>query len=378
MEITPVKMTVEALVQGYVDHAEQGVRAYSGNLDVRPAYQREFVYKDAQRNAVIDTIRKGYPLNIMYWADREDGTFEVLDGQQRTISVAQYVKGQFSIDDMYFSNLQDDQQQQILDYELTIYRCKGSDSEKLEWFKTINIAGEELSDQELRNAVYHGPWVADAKKWFSKPGCPAYAIGKDLVAGELNRQKYLETAIKWINGGEIEAYMAAHQHDPNALELWTNFQTVITWVTATFPTKHAKMRGLPWGPLYGKYGSNKYDAKIMDTEAKRLHGDSQVTSKAGIYEFLLGRATSPQLLSVRVFDENTKAARYAQQTTDAEKAGISNCPLCAGSNNSNNSRLYEQREMDADHVTAWSKGGATDLGNCEMLCVTHNRSKGNR
>ncbi|MEX1100865.1 MAG: DUF262 domain-containing protein [Actinomycetota bacterium] len=378
MDIVPVKVTVRDLTKDYVDNAEQGVAAYGGKLDVRPPYQREFVYKDDQRDAVIDTITKGYPLNTMYWAVRDDGTFEVMDGQQRTISIGQYVTGDFTVDGRGFNNLQDDERARILDYELTVYQCEGKDSEKLDWFRTINIAGVELSDQELRNAVYHGSWVTDAKKRFSKRGCPAYGIARDYLSGEMNRQKWLETAIKWINDGKVEEYMAVHQHDPTAIDLWNYFASVIEWVKTTFPTVHREMKGLSWGPLYSKYSSTKFDPSAMDADVRRLRADSQVENNKGIYEYLLSGKTDTRLLSIRVFDDKTKAARYQQQTTIAEEAGPSNCPLCAVGNNANRTRIYAQDEMDADHVTAWSKGGNTDLKNCQMLCVTHNRAKGNR
>lgn len=378
MDIVPVKVTVRDLTKDYADNAEKGVSAYGGKLDVRPPYQREFVYKDSQRDSVIDTIAKGYPLNTMYWAVRGDGTFEVMDGQQRTISIGQYVTGDFTVDGRGFNNLQDDERARILDYELTVYHCTGQDSEKLEWFRTINIAGEELSDQELRNAVYHGTWVTDAKKRFSKSGGPAYGIARDLLSGEMNRQKWLETAVKWVDDGKVEDYMAAHQHDPTAIDLWNYFASVIEWVKTTFPTVHREMKGLPWGPLYNKYGKIKFDPKVMDPEVKKLRTNSQVENNKGIYEYLLGGSSDTKLLSIRVFDDRTKAAKYQQQTTKAEAAGKSNCPLCAVGSNANKTRIYAQEEMDADHVAAWSKGGSTDINNCEMLCVTHNRAKGNR
>lgn len=378
MDIVPVKISVRDLTSGYVDNAENGVVAFGGKLDVRPAYQREFVYKDAQRDAVIHTMRKGYPLNTMYWAVRDDGTFEVMDGQQRTISIGQYVTGDFTVDGRGFRNLQDDEQQQILDYELTVYHCTGTDSDKLEWFKVINIAGEELSEQEIRNAVYHGPWVTDAKKRFSKNGCAASAIAKDYLSGEMIRQKWLETAVKWISGGKVEDYMAAHQHDPTAIELWNYFQSVIEWVKTTFPSHYKEMKGLPWGPLYDKYGTDKLDPVALDADIKRLRADVAVENNKGIYEYLLGSENDPKLLAIRVFDDRTKVVAYEQQTQKAKADGESNCPLCAIGHDANKTRIYDPTEMDADHVTAWSNGGATDLDNCEMLCITHNRAKGNR
>jgi len=382
MKIELKKIQVRDLVEGYEDNEELGVRAYDGKLDVRPPYQREFVYKDKQRDAVIETLRRDFPLNVMYWAVQDDGTFEVIDGQQRTISICQYVEGDFSIPidghQLAFHNLQDDQKEQILDYELMVYLCEGTDSEKLDWFKTINIAGEKLTDQELRNAVYHGPWVSAAKKYFSKNGCPAYGIASDYMTGSPIRQDYLETAIEWINGGKVDEYMRDHQHDTNANELWLYFKGVIDWVETTFPKKRSQMKSVQWGPLYNQYKGASLDPAKLEARIAVLMADPDVKNKKGIYEFLLGGETDTKLLDVRVFDEKTKLAAYGKQTAAAEAAGRSNCPMCAGSGNNNATRIYELSEMDADHVTAWSKGGASDLANCEMLCVPHNRSKGNR
>lgn len=387
MKIELQRIPVRDLVEGYEDNDEQGVRAYGDRLDVRPPYQREFVYKDRQRDAVIETLRRDFPLNVMYWAvvddPSDDGVeFEIIDGQQRTISICQYVEGDFSIEidgnQMAFHNLQDDQQEKILDYELMVYLCQGTDSEKLEWFKTINIAGEELTDQELRNAVYHGPWVSAAKRYFSKTGCPAYAIASDYMTGSPIRQDYLETAILWINGGKVDEYMRDHQHDTNASELWLYFKSVIDWVETTFPKKRSQMKSVKWGPLYNQYKNASLDPIKLEDRVSTLMADIDVKNKRGIYEFLLAGEVDTKLLDVRVFDEKTKLAAYGQQTKVAEAAGISNCPMCAGGSNNNASRVYELSEMDADHVTAWSKNGVSDLSNCEMLCVPHNRSKGNR
>lgn len=318
----------------------------------------------------------------MYWAVQDDGTFEVIDGQQRTISICQYVEGDFSIPigghQLAFHNLQSDQQDQILDYELMVYLCQGTDSEKLAWFKTINIAGEKLTDQELRNAVYHGPWVSAAKKYFSKTGCPAYAIASNYMTGSPIRQDYLEAAIEWINGGKVDEYMRDHQHDSNPNELWMYFKSVTDWVETTFPKKYAQMKSVKWGPLYNRYKNASLDPTKLEERIAALMADTDVKNKRGIYEFLLGGETETKLLEVRVFEDKIKLAVYGQQTKEAEAAGVSNCPMCVAGTNSNAARIYELSEMDADHVTAWSKGGASDLANCEMLCVPHNRAKGNR
>lgn len=382
MKIDLQRITVRDLVENYEDNHELGVRAYDGKLDVRPPYQREFVYKDKQRDAVVETLRRGFPLNVMYWAVQGDGSFEVIDGQQRTISICQYVEGDFSIDvdghQLAFHNLQADQQDQILNYELMVYLCEGTDSEKLAWFKTINIAGEKLTDQELRNAVYHGPWVSAAKKYFSKNGCPAYGIASDYMTGSPIRQDYLETAIEWINCGRIDEYMRDHQHESNANDLWLYFKRVIDWVETTFPKKRSQMKSVKWGPLYNKHKESKLDPAALEGRIAHLMTDVDVHNKRGIYEYVIGGESDTRLLDVRVFDEKTKLAAYGKQTKAAQASDSSNCPMCACGTNSNSNRIYDISEMDADHVTAWSNGGSTKLSNCEMLCVPHNRSKGNR
>ena len=242
MKIDLKNISIKDLTNGFKDNLEAGVIGYGGKLDIRPPYQREFVYTGKQRDAVIDTVTKGFPLNVMYWAVREDGNYEIIDGQQRTISICQYVCGEFSFNDLYFHNLPDDKKEAILNYDLTIYFCEGSDSEKLAWFETINIAGEELYPQELRNAVYHGSWTSDAKRYFSKTGCAAYQIAGDYLNGSAIRQQYLETAIKWINANKVNEYMAKNQNKPTAIDLWNYFQAVISWVEATFPNKRKIMK----------------------------------------------------------------------------------------------------------------------------------------
>lgn len=357
MQIELHKITVRDLTQGYEDNAENGVCAYGGKLDVRPPYQREFVYKEKQRDAVIDTLTQGFPLNVMYWAVRNDGTFEIIDGQQRTISICQYVNGDFAFNFRYFHNLQPDEQEQILDYELQVYICSGTDSEKLKWFKTINIAGEELTEQELRNAVYAGSWVSNAKRYFSKPGCVAYKIGCDYMSGSPIRQDYLETAISWLNNGQIEEYMAAHQHDPNADELWLYFQNVINWVKAKFPKKRKEMKQVAWGEIYNKYKDAKLDATELETRVAELMRDSDVQKKSGIYWYVLDG--DEHHLGIRAFDDNTKREVYEKQ------GGI--CKICG--------KHFEIEQMEADHITPWHEGGRTVAENCQMLCRECNRRK---
>lgn len=360
MQIELHKITVRDLTTGYADNAEKGVSAYGGKLDVRPPYQREFVYKEKQRDAVIDTLTQGFPLNVMYWATREDGTFEIIDGQQRTISICQYVNGDFAFDMRYFHNLQDDEKEQILNYELQVYICSGTDSEKLKWFKTINIAGEELTDQELRNAVYAGSWVSDAKRYFSKNGAPAAKIGSDYLTGSAIRQEYLETAISWISKGNVEVYMGNHQHDASAAPLWQFFQSVITWIETSFrPTKERKkiMKGIDWGTLYWQYKDEVFDSKKIDEEVSKLILDDDVTKKSGIYPYILTR--QEKYLSIRAFSDAQKLAAYERQG--------GNCAVCG--------KHFELSQMEADHITPWHDGGHTVPDNCQMLCRECNRRK---
>ncbi len=360
MKIELHKISVRELTNGYEDNAENGVRAFGGKLDVRPPYQREFVYKENQRNAVIDTLTQGFPLNVMYWATRDDGTFEIVDGQQRTISICQYVNGDFAFDMRYFHNLQDDEKEKILNYELQVYICSGTDSEKLKWFETINIAGEELTKQELRNAVYAGSWVSDAKRYFSKIGAPAAKIGSDYLTGSANRQEYLETAISWMSDGNIETHMANHQHDANAAPLWQFFQSVITWIESSFrPNKERKkiMKGVNWGELYKKYKDQVLDTKAIDEEVSRLILDDDVTKKSGIYPYILTR--KEKYLSIRAFTDAQKLAAYERQ------AGI--CADCG--------EHFELSQMEADHITPWHAGGKTTTENCQVLCRECNRRK---
>ena len=360
MKIELLDLTVQELVEDYNDDGEGGVTGYGGKLDIRPPFQREFVYKDKQRNAVIDSILKGFPLNVMYWADREDGTFEIIDGQQRTISIAQYVEWEFSFNDLYFHNLPSDKQELILDYKLMVYVCSGTDSEKLEWFKTINIAGKELTHQELRNAVYAGTWLSDAKRYFSRNGCPAYQIGNAYLNGSPIRQEYLETAIKWVSRDSIEDYMGTHQHDENALPLWAYFESVIDWVASNFTNTRRAMKGVDWGSLYNDFGDANLNADEIEQETARLILDDDVTKKAGIYPYILTR--EEKHLNIRTFSDSMKQKVYEKQ------AGV--CVRCDDE--------FTIKEMEADHITPWSEGGKTHEANCQMLCKRCNREKSAR
>ena len=364
MNINPITITVRELVNGYEDDNEGGVRGYGGNLDIRPPYQREFVYTGKERDAVVETVYGEHPLNVMYWAKRSDGTFEIIDGQQRTISICQYVEGDFAIQVGHipevraFHNLQQDEREKILNYKLMVYVCIGTDSERLKWFETINIAGAVLTKQELRNAVYHGSWVSDAKSYFSRPGCPAYAVGSKYLKGKVNRQHYLETAIRWINDGDIEGYMSEHQLDKKAVALWNHFRSVIDWVNATFTTYRKDTKGVDWGPLYNSFKDADLDPAFLESETKRLIMDDDVQRKAGIYPYLLD--DDERHLSLRTF-------LPAMMTETFERQGRV-CPLCK--------ETFDIDEMEGDHIDPWTKGGKTTVDNCQMLCKPCNRRKG--
>ena len=365
MKIQLKELTVRELTSGYKDNAEAGVVGYDARLDIRPPYQREFVYDEKQRNAVIDTVFKGFPLNVMYWAVREDGGFEVIDGQQRTISLCQFVNSDFAFDFKYFHNLTDDEKAQLLDYKLMIYVCEGTDSEKLAWFKTINIAGEKLTDQELRNAVYAGSWLSDAKRYFSKSGCPAYAMGSKYLNGTPIRQDYLETVLSWISKGNIEIYMARHQHDSNANELWLYFQKVISWVEILFPKTRKEMKGVNWGDLYNRYAEGGYDSSELEKEVAKLMMDSDVKKKSGIYPYVFDHDENQ--LDIRAFDGNTKREVYERQGG-----------LCANPDCPHKGEILDIDAMEADHITPWKEGGRTVASNCQLLCRDCNRRKGAR
>lgn len=363
MKIELHEIPVRDVVDGYVDSAEGGVVGYGGKLNIRPAFQREFIYKDKQRDEVVHTVTRNFPLNVMYWVKDDSGGYEMLDGQQRTISICQYVTNVFSVNHMIFDNLTKTEQDQILDYPLMIYICEGTDKEKLDWFKIINIAGEQLTNQELRNAIYAGEWLSEAKRHFSKTGCPAYKIAEKYLSGSAIRQNYLEAAIKWIahrDGMEIEDYMSRHQHDTNCNDIWLYFQSVINWVKATFPVYRKEMKGLDWGIYYNKHGSKAYDPKILEQRIVELIDDDDVTKNSGIYEYLLDG--EEKHLSIRAFTPKMIRAAYERQN------GI--CAKCG--------KLFAIEDMQADHITPWSKGGKTTADNCQMLCAHCNRTKSNK
>ncbi|MDD5731800.1 MAG: DUF262 domain-containing protein [Patescibacteria group bacterium] len=362
MKIQLKEITIKEVANGYKNNDEEGVVGYGGKLNIRPKYQREFVYKDDKRNAVIETINKDFPLNVMYWVKNEDGTFEVLDGQQRTISFCEYIEGKFSLNNLYFHNLTDTDREQILNYKLMIYFCEGTDKEKLDWFKIINIAGEKLTDQELRNAIYTGPWLTDAKRYFSKTGCPAYGMGNDYLTGSPIRQDYLETAIRWISKDNIEEYMGKNQHKAIAEELWMYFQNVINWAQAVFPKYRKEMKGVQFGFLYNEFKDKKFDSAKLEKEITKLMQDEDVTRKSGIYEYVLTR--NEKYLNIRAFTDKMKREAYEKQK------GI--CPHCKGESKK---KKWEIEEMEADHIKPWHEGGKTISKNCQMLCKEHNRTK---
>lgn len=380
--------TVDEVIEGFVynELEAKGLFGLAGKLVIQPEYQRNYIYNDGKRDvAVIDSLLKGYPLGLIYF-NVEGETLEVLDGQQRITSFGRFITGKFAIrvdgKEQTFSSLPKDQQQKILDSSLDVYECQGTEKEIKEWFQTINIAGVELKKQELLNAIYSGPFITKAKAEFSNSNNANMQKWSSYIQGDPKRQDILAVALNWVassQGKSIDSYLAEHRQGPDIDGLKTYFTSVIDWVGSVFirpPDK--EMRGLEWGWLYELYHSQSYSAAKVDAEVDKLRGDPAVRNSKGIYEYLLSGSTDPQLLSIRLFDDNMKRVAYQQQTENARADGVSNCPQCATGNNTNRTRIYKQDEMDADHVTAWSNGGATDLSNLEMLCVPHNRAKGNR
>jgi len=369
MEITEIKVTIRELVEMYEDNEENGVKGYGGKLDIRPPYQREFVYNDKQREAVIHSIKEGFPLNSMFWAVREDGTYEVMDGQQRTISICQYFEGVFSIKysdkkGREFGNLLPDQAKRFLDYELMVYVCKGEPSDRLKWFETINIAGATLTKQEIRNAVYHGPMISDAKMHFSRSGNRAQQIGKNYLKGKAIRQEYLETAITWKNKGDVDGYMRKHQKDKDASALWTYFKKVIAWINKNFETVNREkiLKGVNWGELYDKYEGKDFTddrKKEIEEEIATLIADDEVQRPLGIIPYVLTR--QQKHLSLRTFHDSVVLATFERQK------GV--CVKCE--------ETFSLSEMQADHIKPWSKDGKTEPKNCQMLCQYCNGTKSN-
>ncbi|PIR77838.1 MAG: HNH endonuclease [Candidatus Magasanikbacteria bacterium CG10_big_fil_rev_8_21_14_0_10_38_6] len=379
-------ITVKDICEGFVYNELEGKGLFglSGKLTIQPEYQRNYIYADGKKDvAVIESILKGYPLGLIYFNTVSKDAYEVLDGQQRITSIGRFVANKFAIKDengmeQYFSGIAKDKQDKILKTTLLIYECEGDESEIKEWFRTINIAGVPLNTQELLNAVYSGPFVTLAKEEFSNSQNANVQKWSAYIKGSANRQDFLERALDWVSKGNIGDYMSSHRTDKNITELKTYFTSVIDWVSSVFTDVESEMRGLEWGRLYEEYHKKAYDSAKVSKEVHKLYADPYVKNRKGVFEFILGGKTDTKLLDVRVFDEATKKSVYKTQTALAEKKGTSNCPLCTLGHDANKEKNWSIADMDADHVAAWSKGGATNAKNCEMLCKTHNRAKGNR
>jgi len=377
---------VKDICEGFVYNELEGKGLFglSGRLTIQPEYQRNYIYADGKKDvAVIESIIKGYPIGLIYFNKVREDKLEVLDGQQRITSIGRFVTNKFAIKDengmeQYFSGIAADKQDTILKKKLLIYECEGTESEIKEWYRTINIAGIPLNNQELLNAVYSGPFVTLGKEEFSNSQNANIQKWSSYIKGSANRQQFLERALDWVSKGNIDDYLSRHRFDSNINELRTYFNSVIDWVSGVFIDVESEMRGREWGRLYEEYHKKSYDPKKVSAEVKKLIGDPYVNDRRGIFEYILGGSIDTKLIDIRVFDEATKRAVYRLQTDKAVKTGESNCPLCAIGHDANKSKIWNYTEMDADHVTAWSKGGATDAKNCQMLCKTHNRAKGNK
>lgn len=384
--VLQTEITVKDICDGFVYNELEGKGLFglSGKLTIQPEYQRNYIYADGKRDvAVIESILKGYPLGLIYFNKVSNDNFEVLDGQQRITSFGRFVTNKFAIKDengmeQYFSGIAKDKQEKILNTKLLIYECEGTETEIKEWFRTINIAGVPLNSQELLNAVYSGPFVTLGKEEFSNSQNANIQKWSAYVSGSANRQDFLERALEWVSKNNVGDYMSRHRFDDNINELKNYFNSVIDWISAVFTDVETEMRGLEWGRLYETYRKQPYNPQKVSEQVRELYADPYIKNRRGVFEFILGGSTATQLLDVRVFDEATKKSVYAKQTAEAEEKGISNCSLCAIGHDSNKTKIWSLKDMDADHVTAWSKGGATDIKNCEMLCKTHNRAKGNR
>lgn len=379
--------TVEDICKGFIydKNENKGLFGLDGKLIIQPEYQRNYIYGDGKKDvAVVESLLKGYPLGLIYFVLNKDGFYEVLDGQQRITSFARFVNQSwtFAVERngklRYFNSLDSDEQKKITKTKLTIYVCEGEPSEIQEWFETINIAGVPLVKQELRNASYHGPFVSKARSVFSNTGNANMTRWKTYIKGDPKRQAVLETALHWVSQGNIDQYMALHREDSNIDDLKNNFDTVIDWIDSLFEYTGSEVCGLDWGRLYLEYHTNAYSKDYITKRVNELMENTQVRDSKGIFEYILSGEQDTKLLNIRVFDERTKKIVYQKQTDEAKKNGISNCPLCAIGHDNNSKRIYPLNQMDADHVTAWSNGGSTDISNCQMLCKTHNRAKGNR
>ncbi len=378
--------TIRDVVEGfeYNELEGKGLFGLNGALTIQPEYQRNYIYADGKRDvAVIQSILKSYPIGLIYFNSVGGGKYEVLDGQQRITSIGRFVTDKFAVRDangyeQLYGGMAAVQREQILNTKLLVYICEGEEPEIKDWFKTINIAGVPLTEQEILNAVYSGPFVTKAREEFSNSQNANVQKWSAYLAGDLKRQAYLERALEWVSDGEIDGYMSRHRNDTGITELKKHFNKVIDWVSAIFTDVEREMQGLEWNRLYETYHTKQYDPKKVSGAVQRLYGDACVKNRRGIFEYILGGEVEARLLDVRVFDEATKRAVYEKQTGDARNKGESNCPLCAIGHDANKEKVWALADMDADHVAAWSKGGATSPDNCQMLCKTHNRAKGNR
>ena len=384
-----IEWTVADICKGFVYNELEGKGLFGldGKLTIQPEYQRHYIYNDGKKDvAVIKSILNRYPLGLIYFNLTANGQYEVLDGQQRITSIGRFVTGKFSIEDengniQYFSGLPEEQQKLILESKLLVYVCQGEEKEVKEWFKTINIVGVPLNEQELRNAIYSGTFVNAAKRVFSNSQNAEIHKWGHYVKGDVKRQEVLRVALEWVcasRGMTVDAYMSMHRHDTQITELENYFRSVIDWVSTTFTMVENNMCGIEWGRLYETYHTTPYSIEHITERVNTLLEDDAVRCSRNIYEYVLGGEQQHALLDVRFFDDKDKKAAFKRQTEKAQKEGVSNCPLCAIGDNNNRTRIYKINEMDADHVTAWSKGGATTLDNCEMLCKSHNRAKGNK
>ena len=388
MKTTLVTHKVSEICEGFEYNQLEGKGLYglSGTLTIQPEYQRNYIYSESKKDVgVIESLLKGYPLGLIYFNKIEKDKLEVLDGQQRITSFGRFIKGQFAIQDengmpQYFVGLAKDKQKKILDSEILVYVCEGTETEIKEWFKTINIAGVPLNEQELLNAVYSGPFVTKGKEEFSNSQNANIQKWSAYISGAVNRQDYWRCALEWVSKGEnnIGEYMSLHRFDKDIREVKTYFNTVINWVSTVFDDVEPEMRGLEWGRLYEVHHSKPYNPAAVSKLVKDLYADPFVKSRRGIFEFVLGGSKDTKLLDIRVFDESVKRSTYEKQTLTAKERGQSNCSYCAIGHEGSNSKIWAITEMDADHVTAWSKGGATSASNCELLCKSHNRAKGNK
>jgi 5-methylcytosine-specific restriction endonuclease McrA len=379
-------VTVKDVCDGFVYNELEGKGLFglSGKLTIQPEYQRNYIYADGKKDvAVIESILKGYPLGLIYFNKVSDDNLEVLDGQQRITSFGRYVTNKFAIKDengmeQYFSGIASDKQSKILETKLLIFECEGAETEIKDWFKTANIAGVPLNHQEQLNAVFSGPFVTRGKEEFSNSQNANIQKWSAYISGSANRQDFFERALDWVSKGNIDDYMSRHRYDKNITELKKYFNSVIDWISTVFVDVESEMRGLEWGQLYEEYHNTSYNPTKVSKDVNKLYGDPYINNRKGVFEYILGGSVDTKLLDVRVFDDAAKKSVYSTQTSKAEASGKSNCPLCAIGHDANKSKIWKLSEMDADHVTAWSKGGATNSKNCQMLCKTHNRAKGNR